>query len=143
MFAGEFRHSVDEKGRVALPAKFREVLIDGAMLTRGNDGCLTVYRLNEWEELMEKIAKLPQSKTEVRNYVRFLLSGAVEIKIDKQGRINLPAYLTEFAGINKKVVFVGVYDRLELWDETKWMSYRNQIEVQSEDVLEQLEKYGL
>jgi MraZ protein len=143
MFVGEFKHSVDEKGRVALPAKFREVLKDGAILTRGNDGCLTIYRMNEWESLMEKITKLPQSKMEVRSYVRFLLSGAVDVRTDKQGRINLPNYLMSFAQITKKVVFVGVYDRLELWDEEKWSEYRGQIENQSEDVLEQLEKYGL
>lgn len=143
MFVGEFKHSVDEKGRVAVPAKFREVLQDGAILTRGNDGCLTIYRMNEWEELMEKISKLPQSKQEVRSYVRFLLSGAVDVKTDKQGRINLPNYLLDFAGMSKKVVFVGVYDRLELWDEEKWMEYRGQIETQSEDFLEQLDKYGL
>ena len=143
MFVGEFKHSVDEKGRVAVPAKFRDALSSGAILTRGNDGCLTVYRMNEWEELMAKIAKLPQSKLEVRSYVRFLLSGAVDVRTDKQGRINLPNYLKEFAKINKKVVFVGIYDRLELWDEDKWENYRSQLENQSEEVLEQLEEYGL
>ncbi len=143
MFVGEFKHSVDEKGRVAVPAKFRDALSNGAILTRGNDGCLTVYRMNEWEELMAKIAKLPQSKLEVRSYVRFLLSGAVDVRTDKQGRINLPNYLKEFAKINKKVVFVGIYDRLELWDEDKWENYRSQLENQSEEVLEQLEEYGL
>ncbi len=143
MFVGEFKHSVDEKGRVAVPAKFRSILSEGGILTRGNDGCLTIYRLNEWEELMAKVSKLPQSKAEVRSYVRFLLSGAVDVKTDKQGRINIPSYLKDFAGVTKKVVFVGVYDKLEVWDEAKWEEYRGLIEDQSEDVLEHLEEYGL
>jgi MraZ protein len=143
MFVGEYQHSVDQKGRVAVPAKFRELLNKGAVLTRGNDGCLTIYRLNDWEILMDKIAKLPQTKTEVRNYLRFLLSGAVEVKLDSQGRVNLPTFLAQFAGIKKKVVFVGMYNKLELWDGEKWESYREQIEDQGSMVLEELEEYGL
>ena len=143
MFVGEYQHSVDQKGRVAVPARFRELLNKGAVLTRGNDGCLAIYRLNDWEMLMDKIAKLPQSKTEVRNYMRFLLSGAVDIKLDNQGRANVPNYLLKFAGIDKKVVFVGMYNKLELWDAAKWDDYRNQIEDQTGVVMDQLEEYGL
>ena len=143
MFVGEYKHSVDEKGRVAVPAKFREVLEDGAILTRGNDGCLVIYRMNEWEILMEKIAKLPQSKLEARSYVRFITSGAIDIKLDKQGRINIPTYLMDFASLTKKVVFVGIYDKMEIWDQKKWDDYRLLIEGSSEEVLEGLESYGL
>lgn len=143
MFVGEYVHSVDDKSRVAIPVKFRNLLQNGGMLTRGNDGCLVVYRMNEWEIMMEKLAKLPQSKPDVRGYMRFLLSGATDFTMDKQGRINLPGFLKEFAGINRKVVFVGVYDKLEVWEKDKWEEYRSQIEDQTGEYLEQLEEYGL
>lgn len=143
MFVGEYYHSVDSKGRVALPAKFREELKDGSIITRGSDGCLTIFKIDEWEDLVDKLSALPQSKSEVRNYTRLVLSGAAEIKLDRQGRLNLPNYLTEFAKIGKKVVFVGVNNRLELWDETGWREYKEQIESQSGEMLEQLGEYGL
>lgn len=143
MFVGEYLHSIDEKGRVALPAKYRDLLINGGMLTRGNDGCLVIYRGNEWDQLVEKLSKLPQSRPEVRNYVRLVLSGAAEVKVDKQGRINLPSFLMEFASLSKKVVFVGVYDKLEVWDKDKWDEYRLQIEGQSVEMLEQLGEFGI
>lgn len=143
MFVGEYLHSVDSKGRVALPAKFREELKAGSIITRGNDGCLTIYKIEEWEELIDKITNLPQSKVEVRNYSRLILSGAAEVKLDRQGRLNLPGYLIDFAGINMKVVFVGVNNRLEVWDEGKWTDYKEQIEMQTGEMLEQLGEYGL
>jgi len=143
MFLGEYFHSIDDKGRVAMPAKYREQVEKGAILTRGNDGSLTIYALNEWEKLVEKIMQLPQSKSEVRNYARLVLAGAVEIKLDKQGRINIPKYLTEFASLDKKVVFVGLYDKVEIWDEQRWVQYRQEVENQSVDVLEQLSEFGL
>jgi MraZ protein len=99
--------------------------------------------MNEWEILMEKIAKLPQSKPEARSYVRFITSGAIDIKLDKQGRINIPTYLMDFASLTKKVVFVGIYDKMEIWDQKKWDDYRLLIEGNSEEVLEGLESYGL
>ncbi|MFZ5392472.1 MAG: division/cell wall cluster transcriptional repressor MraZ [Patescibacteria group bacterium] len=143
MFLGEFFHSVDDKGRVAMPAKYRDQIEKGAILTRGNDASLTIYLINEWEKLVEKLMKLPQSKTDVRNYARLVLAGAVEIKLDKQGRINIPKYLLDFAQINKKVVFVGLYDKVEIWDEQRWMDYRQEIESQSTDVLGQLGEFGI
>lgn len=143
MFVGEYLHNVDEKGRVAVPAKFREWLENGAVLTRGTDGCLAFYRMNEWDKLVEKISSLPQSKVEVRNYARLILSGAADVKLDKQGRVNLPKFLVDFANISKKVVFVGVNNRLELWDKEKWDDYRVQIEMQSADLLEQLGEFGI
>jgi len=143
MFVGEYVHSVDDKSRVAIPVKFRNLLQNGGILTRGNDGCLVIYRMNEWEKMMEKLARLPQSKPDVRGYMRFLLSGATDFAMDKQGRINLPGFLKDFAGINRKVVFVGVYDKLEVWEKDKWEEYRGQIEDQTGEYLEQLEEYGL
>lgn len=143
MFVGEYVHSVDDKSRVAIPVKFRNLLQNGGILTRGNDGCLVVYRLNEWEKMMAKLATLPQSKQEVRNYLRFVLSGATDFSMDKQGRINLPFFLKDFAGINRKVVFVGLYDKMEIWEKDKWDEYRGQMEDQNTDYLEQLEEFGL
>jgi len=143
MFLGEYFHSIDEKGRVAMPAKFREQVDKGAILTRGSDGSLTIYTVNEWDKLVDKLMKLPQSKTDVRNYARLVLAGAVEIKLDKQGRINIPKYLMEFAQISKKAVFVGLYDKVEIWDEERWVEYRKGIENQSADVLEQLSEFGI
>ncbi|MFA4930696.1 MAG: division/cell wall cluster transcriptional repressor MraZ [Patescibacteria group bacterium] len=143
MFVGEYLHSVDSKGRVALPARFREELQAGSIITRGNDGCLTIFKSDEWDELVEKLSNLPQSKAEVRSYTRLVLSGAAEIKLDRQGRINLPNYLVNFAGIGKKVVFVGVNNRLELWDEKKWIEYKEQMEMQTSEMLEQLGEFGL
>ena len=142
MFVGEYVHSVDDKSRVAVPVKFRNLLQNGGMLTRGNDGSLVIYRMNEWEIMMAKLAKLPQSKPDVRGYLRFVLSGATDFSMDKQGRINIPSFLKEFAGISRKVVFVGMYDKLEIWEKSKWDEYRAQIEDQTGEYLEQLEEYG-
>ena len=128
---------------MAVPVKFRDELSLGAIVTRGGDGCLTIYKIGDWEVLVEKLQKLPQSRHEVRNYTRLLLSGAVEAKVDKQGRINLPKYLIDFANLSKKVVFVGVNDKLEIWDEMKWNDYKSEVENQSVDMLEQLGDYGL
>lgn len=126
-----------------MPAKYRDQIEQGAILTRGNDGSLTIYTLNEWEKLVEKLLKLPQSKSDVRNYARLVLAGAVEIRLDKQGRINIPKYLTDFAQLGKKVVFVGLYDKVEIWDEQKWIEYRREMESQSNEVLDQLGEFGL
>ncbi|MBU0648367.1 division/cell wall cluster transcriptional repressor MraZ [Patescibacteria group bacterium] len=143
MFVGEYYHSVDEKGRVALPVKFRDELERGAIITRGNDGCLTIYKISEWEELVDKISQLPQSKPEVRSYARLILSGAAEVKLDRQGRGNIPNYLLAYAGVKKKVVIVGVNDRLELWDKQKWEDYKIEMESQTSEMFEQLSEYGL
>lgn len=138
MFIGEYRHSVDEKGRLAIPAKHREQLIGGAVVTRGLDRCLSVYPAGVWKELATRVANLPVSKSNTRSFARFLLAGAMDVELDKQGRIMIPEYLRSFAGIEKTVVLAGLYNRLEVWSEDGWERYRATAEKGSEEVAEAL-----
>src|SRR5690606_26161936 len=123
MFMGEFRHSIDSKGRLIMPAKFRENLGEQFVVTRGLDRCLFVYPRTEWSVLEEKIKTLPMTKKDVRAFVRTLFSGATECEVDKQGRINLPNNLLEYAKIEKDVVIIGVSTRVEIWSASEWESY--------------------
>lgn len=138
MFIGEYQHSIDEKGRLAVPSKFRDELASGAVVTRGLDQCLFVYTLKEWEKLATKLANLPISKANTRAFARLMLSGAMDVKLDKQGRIVLPDYLKSYAGMSKKVVVTGLYNRLEIWDEATWKKYKDGTEKTSGDIAEQL-----
>ncbi|MBI2427071.1 MAG: division/cell wall cluster transcriptional repressor MraZ [Candidatus Kerfeldbacteria bacterium] len=138
MFIGEYQHSIDEKGRLAVPSKFRDELASGAVVTRGLDQCLFVYTLTEWEKLATKLANLPISKANTRAFARLMLSGAMDVKLDKQGRIVLPDYLKSYAGMSKKVVVTGLYNRLEIWDEATWKKYKDGTEKTSGDIAEQL-----
>ena len=125
MFIGEYQHSIDEKGRLAVPVKFRDILAQGAVVTRGIDNCLFLYTKEEWEKLAEKISKLPMAKANSRAFSRLMLAGAMDVKIDKQGRITLPDYLKKYANVKKQVVIAGLYNRLEIWDEAIWESYKS------------------
>ncbi len=138
MFIGEFRHTLDSKGRLAVPAKFRDDLENGAVVTRGLDHCLFVYPMNEWNALAEKIAQLPLSQANSRAFSRLMLAGAMDVAVDKQGRIIVPDYLRRYAGISKKVVVAGLYARLEIWDEDRWQAYKTQTEYESENIAETL-----
>lgn len=138
MFIGEYQHSIDEKGRLAVPSKFRDELAKGAVVTRGLDQCLFVYTLTEWEKLATKLANLPISKANTRAFARLMLSGAMDVRLDKQGRIVLPDYLKDYAGVSKKVVVTGLYNRLEIWDEGTWKKYKDGTEKTSGDIAEQL-----
>ena len=120
MFVGEYRHNMDAKGRLAIPFRMRSELERGAVVTRGVDTCLTIYTREEWDKLAEKIAALPMSDPKARRFSRFFLAGAAEVEFDKQGRILLPAYLREYAGITNATVVAGVYNRIELWSEQAW-----------------------
>jgi MraZ protein len=120
MFVGEYRHNMDTKGRLAIPFRMRSELEHGAIVTRGVDTCLTIYTRAEWDTLAAKIAALPMSDPKARRFSRFFLAGAAEVEFDKQGRILLPAYLREYAGITGEVVVAGVYNRIELWSEQSW-----------------------
>ena len=136
MFIGEYTHSVDGKGRVAVPSKFRSKLKKGAIVTRGLDSSLFLYPLEEWKELAEKISSLPLGQGNSRAFARLMLSGAMDVSIDSQGRILLPDYLRKYAQMGKKVVFAGLYNRLEIWDEKLWKSYRVQAEKSSNEIAE-------
>jgi len=143
MFIGEYQHSIDEKGRLAVPVKFRNKLIKGAVVTRGLDNCLFLYTQEEWKSLAERLAKLPISRANTRAFSRLMLAGAMDVSLDKQGRIILPDYLRKYAGIGKNVVIAGLYNRLEIWDETKWEAYKKGTEKSSVDIAEQLGELGV
>lgn len=139
MFIGEYSHAIDQKGRLAVPTKFRVDLEQGAVVTRGLDGCLVVYTTSEWEKLATKLAALPISKANTRAFSRFMLSGAMDVQLDKQGRAMIPEYLRSYAELGKRVVLAGLYNRLEIWDEEKWKKYKKGTERGSADIAEALE----
>ncbi len=143
MFIGEYNASIDDKARVAVPAKFRASLKNKVVVTRGLDNSLVLYTLDEWKKLAEKLASLPISTANTRAFSRLMLAGAMDCEIDKQGRIVLPAYLKDYAKINKKMVFAGLYTRIELWSEELWEKYKRQTEKQSNQIAEQLGDLGV
>src|SRR3990167_9246774 len=143
MFIGEFTHNLDDKGRLAIPVKFRRDLTKGAVVTRGLDNCLFLYTKNEWEKLAEKLAALPISQANSRAFARLMLAGAMDLEIDKQGRGVLPEYLRKFAGLKKNIVIAGLYSRLEIWDEEKWRTYKGQTEAESGTIAERMGELGV
>lgn len=122
MLMGEYHHNLDEKGRIIIPSKIREEVGELFILSRGLDKCLFIYPKNEWNHMIEKYKELPNTK-EARNFMRFLLSGATECSFDKQGRINIPNPLMEYANLEKECVVIGVNDHLELWNEEEWQDF--------------------
>ncbi len=143
MFIGEYTHNIDDKGRLAIPAKFREELGHGAVVTRGLDNCLFIYTVDEWKKLAEKLAALPISKANTRAFARLMLAGAMDCEVDKQGRVILPEYLRKFAKMKKKVVVAGLLNRLEVWDEATWNKYKTTTEKDSADIAEALGELGV
>ncbi len=138
MFIGEYSHNIDEKGRMAVPVKFRKE-IGKAVVTKGLDGCLVIYPAAEWKKLADKLSALPISKANARGFSRLMLAGAMDISVDKQGRVMLPEYLRKFADISKKVIVAGLYNRVEIWNEAKWEKYRVGVEKDSSEIAEQLD----
>lgn len=130
MFRGSFEHSVDAKGRVSVPSKFRDMIAERyegkLVLTMDYDSCVTVYPLEEWERFEEKIKTLPQTQKEVKDYMRFLFSSATECELDRQGRILIPPALREQAGISKSVMVVGIINKMEIWSKNAWDARRSQ-----------------
>lgn len=120
---GEYEHSLDNKGRLIIPARFREGLGSPFVVTRGLDNCLFAFAREDWSALEQKLRSLPMTKGDARAFVRFLFSGATECELDKQGRIVLPGNLREYAGIAKDVVVIGVSNRVEIWDKGRWAAY--------------------
>lgn len=143
MFIGEYNHNLDSKGRLAVPAKFRALLKGGAVVTKGLDNCLFLYPRKQWDILAEKLAKLPISQGRARAFSRLMLAGAMDVDFDNQGRITLPEYLRKFAGLSKKVIIAGLYDRLEIWDETTWHKYKIGTEKESNEIAETLGELGV
>jgi MraZ protein len=124
MFIGEFHHTLDEKGRLAVPVKFRAELAAGSVVTRGLDRSLFLYPKAAWETLAAKLAAFPLGQADTRAFARLMLAGAMDVDFDGQGRVTLPEYLRIFAGLKKKVIVAGLYDRLEIWDEDNWNKYK-------------------
>lgn len=132
MFMGEYNHTIDAKGRLIIPAKFREVLGDEFVVTKGMDGCLFVFDNSEWQAFAEKLRSLPMIDKEVRQFTRFFLAGAASVEVDKQGRILLPSVLRDFAGITKDTVLIGVGSRIEIWGKDRWegtVTYQDMDEI--------------
>ncbi|CZQ94705.1 mraz protein [Trichococcus palustris] len=143
MLMGEFKHNIDAKGRLIMPAKFREELGDTFIITRGLDGCLFGYPMDQWEALQEKMKQLPLAKKDARAFTRFFYSAATEAEIDKQGRINIPKNLLDFAKIEKECRIVGVSDRIEIWSNAKWEEFTEEAEENFEDIAEKMNDFGL
>ena len=143
MFIGEYKHSIDEKGRLAIPSKFRKSLVKGAVVTRGLDSSLFLFPKEEWGKLAEKLASLPLGQSNSRAFARLMLAGAMDVELDKQGRVVLPEYLRQYAGLKKTTVIAGLYDRLEIWDEEKWEAYKKQVEADADSVAEKLGELGI
>ena len=143
MFIGEYQHSMDEKGRLAVPAKFRRDLQKGGVVTRGLDNCLFLYSLDEWQKLAEKLVNLPLSQTKSRAFARLMLAGAAEVIIDVQGRITIPDYLLQFAGLKKKTIIAGLYNRIEIWNERAWKKYKEHAEKEADTIAESLGERGV
>ncbi|AHN20801.1 division/cell wall cluster transcriptional repressor MraZ [Lysinibacillus sphaericus] len=138
MFMGEYQHSVDAKGRLIVPAKFREALGETFVVTRGLDNCLFGYPMDEWRKLEEKLKGLPMTKKDTRAFARFFFSGATEVEIDKQGRINIPSTLMQHAHLIKECVVLGVSNRIEIWAKDAWETYFAESEQSFNEIAENM-----
>jgi len=138
MFMGEYQHTIDSKGRLIMPAKFREELGESFVLTRGLDNCLFVYPLPEWAALEKKLKALPFTRSDARAFTRFFFSGATECELDKQGRVLIPNNLREHAKLQKDVVIIGVSSRVEIWSAEVWQHYCEETGVSFEDIAEKI-----
>lgn len=143
MFIGEYRHSLDVKGRIIVPSKFRDGLGDKFVLTKGLDGCLFAYSKEEWANFEEKIKTLPLTNKDARAFVRFFFAGAVECEIDKQGRTLIPPMLREHAGLNKDLVIIGVSSRVEIWSQEKWDNYSEAEDLDADELAEKMAMLGI
>jgi len=142
MLMGEYHHSIDEKGRLIIPSKFRNELSTEFIVTRGLDKCLFVYSKKEWEKIVSKLSSLPFTKKDARDFLRFFLSGATVCEFDKQGRINITSPLISYAGLNKECVIIGVNERLEIWDEEKYNEFLSNNEDDFSKIAENLFEMG-
>ena len=140
---GEYDHAMDDKGRLTVPARFRDALGSRFVVTVGLDGCLSGYAPAEWERLTERLKALPMTNRAVRDFIRMLLAGATEVELDKQGRILIPPRLREAAGIAAEAVLVGVGSRMEIWARDRWKTYRESAEKAFEETAEKLVDFSL
>jgi MraZ protein len=143
MFIGEYKYNLDEKNRLAIPSKFRQQFSDGLVITKGLDNCLFIYTAKEWQKLVDKLTNLPISQAKSRAFSRMMLAGAMDVVLDKQGRVVLPDYLKEFASLNKQIVIAGLYNRLEVWDDKLWAKYQRVADKDSNNIAESLIDLGI
>lgn len=143
MLLGEYKHSIDDKGRLAIPAKFRPKIEGGAIITRGLDKCLFVFTMREWEKLADKLVALPLAQANSRAFARLMLSGAADVELDSQGRILIPEHLRQYAGLSKNSVIAGVYNRMEVWDAEAWNEYKKKTESASDEIAEKMGELGI
>ncbi|MBQ8379648.1 MAG: division/cell wall cluster transcriptional repressor MraZ [Clostridia bacterium] len=143
MLLGEYRHNVDVKGRVSVPSKFRNDLGQTFVITKGLDNCLFMYSKQEWETFELKLKELPLTNQDARSFVRFFFAGAAECEVDKQGRINIPQNLREYANIQKDVVIVGVATRAEIWDSENWNKYTSSDSLDGTKLASQMSQLGI
>jgi MraZ protein len=143
MFIGEYNHNLDDKGRLAIPAKFRMILKKGAVVTKGLDNCLFLYSKEQFETIAKKFAALPISQAKARAFTRHMLAGAMDVEFDNQGRITLPEYLRKFSGLKKSIIIAGLYNHLEIWNEDAWTQYKAEAERNSNSIAEELGDLGI
>lgn len=143
MFLGEFEHTIDGKGRLTIPAKFRDELASGVVITRGLDGCLWAYNRSEWEKLADKISNLPTTNPNARNFARFMFSSAFDSIPDRQGRILIPQNLRDYANIDSETIVIGVMNRVEIWNPDQWRSVITGVEGDPDAFVSQLEDLGI
>jgi len=143
MLIGEYTHIIDSKKRLAIPSKIRKDLGDKAVITRGLDSCLFVFTIKEWQKLVNKLSNLPFGDKDSRSLKRLMLAGASEVSLDGLGRILIPDYLKSYAGLKKNIVIAGVYDRLEIWDKSKWEVFKQQSEKEADNIAERLGELGV
>lgn len=142
MLIGEYRHTLDTKKRISLPSKFRKEVGKKIVITRGLDNCLFLYTEKEWKNISKQIGGLGMGQSGTRDFSRFILSGATEIEVDTAGRMLIPEHLIDFAAIKSKIVFAGVYTRIELWDEDAWDKNISQVSKSVDAMAEQLGEVG-
>ncbi len=143
MFVGEFEHNLDNKGRLTIPARFKDALAGGIVITRGLDGCLWAFTREAWQDIAQRIASLPMSNVNARKFRRFIISGAAEAIPDRNGRVIIPQKLREFAGIDGEVVVAGAIDRLEIWSPERWANEQDSITEDPENLAAQLAELGI
>ncbi|MBP2057812.1 MraZ protein [Lactobacillus colini] len=139
MFMGEYHHNLDNKGRLIIPAKFRNQIGNLIVFTRGMEGCIFGYPISEWQKIETKLAQLPLTRKNARNFMRIFYSGAMETNFDKQGRVNLTSTLKEYADLKQECIIIGVSNRIEIWSAERWQKFSDQASEDYDDIAENLD----
>jgi MraZ protein len=143
MLIGEYKHTLDAKKRIAVPAKLRQQLGRKVVITHGLDNCLSVYPVKEWQRVASKLAELSMGQADTRSFNRFMLAGAVETEMDAMGRILIPDFLKSYAGLQTQVVMAGVHNRMEIWDDARWTEYKERVTKQADSLAQKLGEIGV